>query len=104
MFNKDVLPNFLSAYASSVLFFYVAIVYVVASTFRSALVPLTSDVFIINAPFTDTILKICQCIYIYRVQKNLENEEELYHILLEIMRSPETIKQMSGSSLKKKLE
>lgn len=40
--NQEVLPNFLSSYASSVIFFYVAIVYVVASTFRSAFVPLTS--------------------------------------------------------------
>lgn len=34
-FNQDVLPNFLSSYASSVIFFYVAIVYVIASAFRS---------------------------------------------------------------------
>lgn len=47
---------------------------------------------------------ICQVIYIYRVQRNLKNEMELYHILLEIMRSPETIKSLAGSSLKRKLE
>lgn len=47
---------------------------------------------------------ICQCIYIYRVQKNLRNEEELYMILIDIMRSPETLKSITGTSLKKKLE
>ena len=33
-----------------------------------------------------------------------EREEELYHILIDIMRSPEMIKSISGSSLKKKLQ
>ena len=47
---------------------------------------------------------ICQCIYIYRVQKNLKNEEELYMILIDIMRSPETLKSLTGTSLKKKLD
>jgi len=41
---------------------------------------------VINAPNTEKLLDLCQCIYIYRVQKNLENEEELYMMLLEIIR------------------
>merc|ERR1711937_469023 len=68
-FNQEVLPNFLSSYSSSVILFYGAIVYVIASAFRSAFVPLTWEVFIINAPFTEDILKICQCIHIYRVKR-----------------------------------
>lgn len=72
MFNADVLPNFLSDYASSVIFFYIAIVYVIASAFRSAFVPLSWEIFIINAPYTEKILMICQCIFIYRVQRNLK--------------------------------
>lgn len=98
------MPNFLSSYSSSVILFYGAIVYVIASAFRSAFVPYTWEVFIINAPYTEDILMICQCIYIYRVQRKYDKEEELYFILLEIMRSPETIKQLCGSSLKRKLE
>ncbi len=66
------MPNVLASYASSVIVFYAAIVYVIASTFRSAFVPLTWQIYIIDAPFTEEILMICQCIYIYRVQRNLK--------------------------------
>lgn len=47
---------------------------------------------------------ICTAIFIYRVQRKLVEEEELYFILIDIMRSPEMIKSLTGSSLKKKLE
>jgi low affinity Fe/Cu permease len=69
VFNNDVLPNFLASYSSSVLLFYGAIVYVIASAFRSAMVRPTWQVYIFSAPFTEEILMICQCIYIYRVKK-----------------------------------
>lgn len=97
------LPNYLASYSNSVIVFYVLIVYVIFSAFRSAFIPQTWETYVINAPFTESILNICRCIYIYRVQKKFKEEEELYFILLEIMRSPETIKQLCGSSLKKDL-
>lgn len=103
-FNQSVLPNFFSAYSSSVLYFYVAVVYVIAVVFRYAFVPYTWQVFVVNAPFTEDLLSICQCIYTYRVQGNLKNEEELFFILIDILRTPETIKSLSGSSLKKELD
>jgi len=31
-------------------------------------------------------------------------EEEMYYVLMDIMRSPEIIKQITGSSLKKKID
>lgn len=97
------LPNFISAYSSSVLVFYVAVVYVISQLFRYAFIDQTWSVFITNAPETEKLLSICQCVFIYRVQSNLKNEEELFQILLDIMRSPETIKEFCGSSLKEKV-
>ena len=41
-------------------------------------------------------------INIYRVQRELEKEEELYMMLIDIMRSPEMIKSICGNSLKPK--
>lgn len=78
--------------------------YVIASAFRSAFVPVTSQIFITDAVLTEDILMVCQCVYIYRVQRNHKNEEELYMILIDILRSPEMIKAISGPSLKKELD
>lgn len=58
----------------------------------------------IDAVNTEELIMVCQCIYIYRKQNNLKNEEELYMILIDIMRSPETLKSITGTSLKKKLD
>ena len=104
VFAAKTLPNLLANYDTSILVFYISVVFVIAAVFRSIFVPKTDEIFITGAPKTDDILKICQSIHIYRVQGELEKEEELYHILIDIMRSPEMIKSVCGSSLKKKLQ
>lgn len=103
VFEQKVFPAFLVDYSSNVIVFYGAVIYVIASLFRAAFVPRTWEIVIKDAPFTEDILKICQSIHVYRVQRELLKEEELYHILIDIMRSPEMIKSLCGSSLKKKL-
>lgn len=103
-FSKKVEAGFLSSLGGSIIVFYTSVVLIAASALRGALVPTSNDIFIVNAPFTEDILMICTAIFIYRVQRKLELEEELYFILIDIMRSPEMIKTITGSSLKKKLE
>ena len=66
------MPSFFASYGSNLVVFYIGIVYVVAALFRSALVPRTWEIFIIDAPMTEDILKICQSIHVYRVQRQLE--------------------------------
>ena len=68
LFNQNVLPSFIAGYSSTIFLFYATIVYVCASSFRSAMVPLSYEIFITDAPFTQDILMICTCIFIYRVQ------------------------------------
>ena len=104
IFEQKVFPTYLADYSSNVIVFYGAVIYVIASLFRSLFVPNTWEIFIKDAPFTEDILKICQSIHVYRVQRDLVKEEELYHILIDIMRSPEMVKSLCGSSLKKKLQ
>jgi hypothetical protein len=70
-FNQALLPSFLAEYSASILIFYATIVYIVASSFRSAFVPMSYTLFIENAVYCEDIIMICQCIYIYRLQKNL---------------------------------
>ena len=61
------MPNFFASYSSNIIVFYIGIVIVVATIFRSAFVPRTWEIYIIDAPFTEDILKICQSIHVYRV-------------------------------------
>ena len=49
-FSMNVLPKALNSYASSILIFYATIVYVVASSLRSGLVPFSYQIFITDAP------------------------------------------------------
>lgn len=102
LFNQTLLPSFFAAYASSIIIFYASVVYIIASSFRAGFVPQSYTIFIVNAVYCEDIIMICQCIYIYRLQRNLENEEMLYMILMDIMRSPETLKSITGTSQKEK--
>ena len=59
VFEQKVFPSYLSDYSSNVIVFYGAVIYVIASLFRSVFVPNTWEIFIKDAPFTEDILKIC---------------------------------------------
>ena len=61
------LPSFLADYGANIVLFYVSVIFVIATVFRNAFVPRVWEIYIIDAPFTEDILKICQSIYIYRV-------------------------------------
>lgn len=65
------MPGLFAAYSSNLVVFYVTIIYVIATVFRGIFVPRTWEIFIIDAPMTEDILKICQSIHVYRVQHEL---------------------------------
>jgi len=93
-----------SSFNYTIIAFYAGVVLVAASLLRSAMEVDTNDIFIYEMIYTDALMLLCECIYIYRMQNNLEKEEEIYYVLMDFMRSPEMIKQITGSSLKKKIE
>lgn len=59
LFQQKVMPGFFGSYSANLVVFYVGIVLIVASFFRSVFVPRTWEIYIIDAPFTEDILKIC---------------------------------------------
>jgi len=61
------------------------------NTWMSRLYELTSP---------EAIIKVIESVYIHRHEQNLRGEEENYRMLVEIMRSPELYKALTGSSLK----
>lgn len=88
----------------SVITFYVSIVLVIGRLLRGVLVTGSEKLFISEMPHPDMLLILCEGIIISRLERNLEREEELYFVLMDIMRSPEIIKVISKSSIKKKQE
>ena len=85
-----------------ILTFYVVIVLGIGRVIRGVILTNSEQIFIKDMPRPDSLLLICEGILISRLENNLEREEELYFILIDIMRSPEVLKMITDSSLKKK--
>lgn len=86
----------------SLLAFYAIVVLGIGRALRAVIQVNSNEIFIKDMPRPDSLLLICEGILISRMENNLEREEELYYILIDIMRSPEILKMISESSLKKK--
>jgi len=67
VFTQTTLPSIFADYGTSLIVFYVSVIFVIATVFRNNFVPKTDEIYITDAPYTDDILKICQSIHIYRV-------------------------------------
>jgi hypothetical protein len=52
------------------------------------MVPITSAIYVNDAPDPDDILMLCETIILYRLKEKLAEEEELFFLLTDIMRSP----------------
>lgn len=95
--SRRVLPSYLSLPLVS---FYISIIYVISQLFRRIFVPRVSEYFIEDAPNPDDILMLCETINLYRLKGRHKEEEELYFLLIDIMRNPQVFKVISGESKK----
>ena len=75
-------------------------IYAVAKLFRSGFVPITDQIVITDARDPTQILLLCETIHLYRLKQMLKEEEKLFFLLLDIMRSPHIFKEITGSSIK----
>ena len=75
-------------------------VYAIAKLFRSGFVPITDQIVITDAKDPTQILLLCETIHLYRLKQMLKEEEKLYFLLMDIMRSPHIFKEITGSSIK----
>lgn len=98
IFSLMVSASFLAAYNPTT--FYSAIVFVGASTLRPVFIINLFMGFLYEVTKPDPLIKLIEACYIHRHEQNLVEEEETYRMLVEIIRSPELLKAMSGSSLK----
>ena len=93
-----------SYFRYSVLTFYISIVLVIGKLIRNVIVIGGNRIFIFEIPNSEALLMLCECVYIYRLRSQLDKEEELYFTFVDIMRSPEMIKAMTGTALKPKAD
>lgn len=68
------------------------IIYTISKLIRLGFVPVTSAIFINDAPNPDDLLDLCEIIHLFRMKEMFYEEEELYFLLIDIMRSPEIFK------------
>lgn len=80
--------------------FYITIIYALAKLFRASFVPITASIYVNDAPNPDDLLMLCETIILYRLKEKLKEEEELFFLLIDIMRSPQVFKAICGDSIK----
>ena len=98
MLSRKTIPF---VYKYPIMTFYVTFIYVIFRLFRQGLVPQTNTIQIVDSPDPSKILELIETINMYRNLKKYKQEEELYFLLIDIMRSPLLFKEITGSSLKK---
>ena len=90
--------------SSTIIGFYMGICLTVGAAFRSSMLLPPNNTFIQDARDPGKLLNLVACIYRQRLEKNLKREEELFFLLQEVLRSPELLKHLTGSSLKVEYE
>lgn len=80
--------------------FYTVALFGTYTIIRGAFISPTYTGFAIEITHPDPVIKIVEACYMYRFESDLYNEEEVYRMLQEIIRQPELLKALSGSSLR----
>ena len=88
----------------SIITFYISIVYVVGALIKYSTRGSGMNVIMTDMRITKDLQILCEGIYISRMIGRFNKEEELYFELIDILRSPEIIKMITGSSSVKKRE
>ena len=102
LFSMLVSSSFFAAY--DVTTFYAGVVLVVGFSVRSVFLWYTFRGWQVETTHPDAIIKTIEAVYMYRHEENLLQEEETYRMVQEIVRQPELLKQITGSSLKGEIE
>ena len=83
----------------SPLTFYLAFVLVIGTYVRNFFAGQPEKIILTEMPHNEEIMDLCEGIKISRYSYNFEEEEKLYYILIEIMRSPDILKMLTTSSI-----
>lgn len=90
--------SFFSGY--SVKAFYTGFVILVAPQIKINLLMYTYMAWQYETTHTDALIKLIEAVYIHRHEEDLIGEEECYRMLVEVVRSPELYKLLTGATTK----
>ena len=88
-----------TTYNYSVLTFYVTFVLLVGNYVRNFFSGQPEKISLTEMPHNEELLNLCEGIKVSRYSYNFEEEEKLYYILIEIMRSPDYLRLLTSSSI-----
>ncbi|CAG9313414.1 unnamed protein product [Blepharisma stoltei] len=80
----------------SVLTFYISVVYLVARFLRYFVTGGSKNIYVTDMKNAGPLITLCSGIYVSRMRGDLIREEELYYELIDILRSPELVRMMTG--------
>ena len=83
----------------SVLTFYITFVLLAGSYIRNFLASEPEKIILGEMPHAQEIINLCEGVKIARYGFDFKNEEYLYTVLIELMRSPDYLKMLTSSSL-----
>ncbi|CAG9323173.1 unnamed protein product [Blepharisma stoltei] len=85
--------------------FYISIVYLIARFLRYFVTGGSQNIYMTDMKNPVPLITLCSGIYVCRMRGQLIKEEELYYELIDILRSTEQVKSMTGtSSIKEKMD
>lgn len=87
----------------SVMSFYISIILVIANYFRFLFQGTVHTIITSDIPYPDPALAICNGILRARREHDLEREETLFWTLIDLLRSPDTLKALTGNYLQARL-
>lgn len=88
----------------SVMSFYISIILVIANYFRFLFQGTVHTIITSDIPHPDPALALCNAIFTARRDRDLKREEELFWSLIDLLRSPDTLKAITGNYLQARLE
>ena len=82
----------------SILTFYVSFVLLVGTYVRNFFAGQPGKIMLTEMPHSEEIINLCEGIKVSRYSFDFEQEEKLYYILIELMRSPDYLRTLTQSS------
>jgi hypothetical protein len=82
----------------NILTFYVSFVLLVGTYIRNFFAGQPEKIMLTEMPHSEEIINLCEGIKVFRNSFDFEQEEKLYYYLIEIMRSPDYLRELTQSS------
>lgn len=98
LFNLEIMTSFLAGY--SPLLFYSVVVYANSALLSTMVRTWSYQAWVIEIARPIIIHRLIEAIHLHKHEENLVAEEETFYLLVEIVRSPELVRAITGSRVR----